>query len=445
MRSFVSAQMNFGVVKEVSSGDRYVPLEFLRGFAAIIVFIDHFFLLFIPQLTGVYDGEKVLADMQRNSSVWIPLLFQLFSPVSGSPVFSIFNGSAAVQFFFVLSAYVLTTRYFQTGKVRLLWLGAIKRWFRLMGPVLMSILISYGFMKAKLYCTDDVADIVISTFLSTQGRISPHLGQIGPNSQPDPNFFEAFLQGSVLTFFRGDTTYLASMWIIRYDFFGAQLAFFTAYLYSVLSTPSKDLKTSLFLIMFLLCHTVAIFVSPYSVYFLAGVFLSFFHSRYDKIVVRSDWTLFAIFCVIFYCFGFFYPRNAYGWVEVLLSIAKVETIRVYFYALGAIILIHLCLKHSATYGLLSNCTVRQVNIGKLLGLYSVGFYFLGLQMDFSLGSYLFVKTYQTDSYWGELVTFLLTFVALTVAAEIFGRFDTYWSAQVNRVFSHLSKIVLINR
>ena len=92
---------------------RNIALECLRGGAALAVVFGHCAVAFgLP--------------------IWqLPQIAQL-------P----FNGSSAVEFFFVLSGYVLT-RAFVTNEN---WIGllrsAAKRYFRLLGPVLLATLVS---------------------------------------------------------------------------------------------------------------------------------------------------------------------------------------------------------------------------------------------------------------------------------------------------------------
>ena len=70
-----------------------IPLEALRGVASLVVVVAHVCGGFFP-LSGGADR--------------------------GTPLFVFMNGRAAIQLFFVLSAYVLTRRYFELGDNRIL-------------------------------------------------------------------------------------------------------------------------------------------------------------------------------------------------------------------------------------------------------------------------------------------------------------------------------------
>src|SRR5215472_16570432 len=102
-----------------------IVLEAIRGGAALVVVVWHVCVGFFPySLNGWWQG---------------------------SPLNLFMNGHSAVQLFFVLSGYVLTRRYFESGNNRILLRGAVKRWPRLMGPVLLVVLASYMLFKLDLY------------------------------------------------------------------------------------------------------------------------------------------------------------------------------------------------------------------------------------------------------------------------------------------------------
>src|SRR5690348_3116873 len=98
-------------------------LEALRGLASIIVLFYHYMLGFFP-------GGHFF---------------------SGTPLYFLFNGTSSVMFFFTLSGFVLTLKYFKTTDPGVITSGAAKRYFRLLGPVLVTILISFLLFAFHLY------------------------------------------------------------------------------------------------------------------------------------------------------------------------------------------------------------------------------------------------------------------------------------------------------
>ena len=81
-------------------------LEGLRGIASLVVVIGHFIFVFLPYLATLYYPAAGAAPRNR------------FEAVLAYPPFSLlFSAEAAVCVFFVMSGYVLTTKYFSTGDV----------------------------------------------------------------------------------------------------------------------------------------------------------------------------------------------------------------------------------------------------------------------------------------------------------------------------------------
>jgi peptidoglycan/LPS O-acetylase OafA/YrhL len=189
---------NFGACRLANSGARQVkkdvPLEGIRGIAALIVVLYHVFLGFFP-------------DIHR-----APFL-------RGTPLYVLMNGDAAVMVFFVLSGYVLTRGYFIVGDNRILLKGAMKRWPRLMGPVLLVVLVSYLLFKFHLYEFEQAGTISGSSWL-----IKFASGESYDTMMP-VHFWDAFEEGSFLTFFRGDFHYNSSLWTMHPEFIGSFIAF----------------------------------------------------------------------------------------------------------------------------------------------------------------------------------------------------------------------------
>jgi peptidoglycan/LPS O-acetylase OafA/YrhL len=166
------------------AGQKDVTLEALRGIAAFVVVLHHTALGFFP----------------GNAALLAPL-----------------NASAAVSFFFALSGYVLTRRYFEVGDNRILIRGAVKRWPRLMGPVLLVVLASYGLFQFGLYRFEHAGAVVGSPWLASFG----HSGIAQPI-----RFWDAFAEGAVLAFVSSShANFDSSLWTMHPELVGSFLAF----------------------------------------------------------------------------------------------------------------------------------------------------------------------------------------------------------------------------
>lgn len=103
-------------------------LEGLRGICCLIVILDHCINTFKPDLrfTGLSDaGGKI-----RQLIAWTPL--NIF-----------YSGIAPVCIFFILSGFVLSIKYNNTKMNYVIYQGVIKRYPRLIFPILIAMLLMY--------------------------------------------------------------------------------------------------------------------------------------------------------------------------------------------------------------------------------------------------------------------------------------------------------------
>jgi peptidoglycan/LPS O-acetylase OafA/YrhL len=173
----------------------------------MVVVLNHSILAFWPKYYGL--GPALPGGSQT---------------LQGQLYYAFINGPAAVCLFFVLSGYVLTRRYCQTGDTAILMKGAVKRWPRLMGPVFVTVLISYALFYFNLYRFQQAAAVSGSPWLALFG------GSFTQSSGPPLtvaviHWRGALAEGSYLTFFRGDALFDSSLWTMRPEFLGSLLAF----------------------------------------------------------------------------------------------------------------------------------------------------------------------------------------------------------------------------
>ena len=191
----------------IGSAKRDAHLETLRGLAALSVLFWHTSLGFFPVLSGIFPG------------------FSLEQSLRGSLAYGFFNGTAAVGFFFVLSGYVLTRSFFQSGNSVVLYKNAIKRWPRLAAPVGVVVVLSWAAIEMGFYHFTSVARMTGSPWLFTFGYAS---------REPfDPDFLGALSQGFVTTFFRGDATYDSSIWSMKFEMIGSFISFALAMMLAI--------------------------------------------------------------------------------------------------------------------------------------------------------------------------------------------------------------------
>jgi peptidoglycan/LPS O-acetylase OafA/YrhL len=248
-----------------------VPLEAIRGVAAITVVSWHALLAFFPEKSGEFKQFPDAASF------------------AGLPGFGLIYGTAAITLFFVLSGYVLTRRYFETHDGAIILRGVLKRWPRLAGPVLVVVMASYALCALHAYFHVQAAEITKSAWLA-------HFG--GFVEKPfAPSLLDALNQGVFATFFRGESYYDSSLWTMRYELGGSFLAFGIALALGLFRGLSKYLAASALGLALIFLN----FNGPAYAPFVVGVGLAYFLQK------EAKWPPFAAcgaVALAIYLFGF---------------------------------------------------------------------------------------------------------------------------------------------
>jgi peptidoglycan/LPS O-acetylase OafA/YrhL len=178
-----------------------MELEGLRGIAAIVVVFYHNLLAFYA--LAFFGVGSALAPIQNE---WFE------TELYGTPFSALFSGTFAVAIFFVLSGFVLSIGFFQTGKSQIIKSLAIKRYLRLMIPALASILLCYVLMKIGVSHAQSAALITHSGWLDSGWNFTPNLS-------------EAIWSGVVSIFSVGHNPYNNVLWTMTTEFVGSFIVF----------------------------------------------------------------------------------------------------------------------------------------------------------------------------------------------------------------------------
>jgi peptidoglycan/LPS O-acetylase OafA/YrhL len=175
-------------------------LESLRGLAALAVVFNHFVIGFYPVLYfGASEPGHLPESMER--------------VLSGTPLNLLYNGSFSVALFFVLSGFVLSYKFFHDRSLPAPFIGlTVKRYVRLLPPVVVSVLLSYLLLRSSLLFTGPAGILTGSTQFSGYLRFAPDLGAA---------LHEAFV-GALL---RHHAAYNGVLWTMTFEFFGSLLVF----------------------------------------------------------------------------------------------------------------------------------------------------------------------------------------------------------------------------
>ncbi len=375
-----------------SESSRDVPLEALRGFAALVVVAWHFFLGFDP-------------DVLSNPSYG----------VRGTPFFAFLHGSAAVSVFFVLSGYVLTRRYFETGDKRVLIIGAAKRWFRLFLPVFLSVMLSWLFFAGGLYAYEDAGAISHSDWLTSFG-----FSMIPPF---EPNFLAAIINGFSETVYHDVNAFNPLLWTIHIELIGSYLAFAFAALIKWLR--GRDALIALMLVLGVLSLH---FINLFLINFLAGTLLAYYAPHF-KTLKHTTAIVFIALSLVF--LGYREPIGFYAMFDFLNPING-ESLRAYTSTIGAVFIMMSFVGYAPLRRRLQGRAARA------LGRMSFPIYLVHIILLFSLGSTVFVLAKDGNSNGvALLITALDLIPAILVLAAVFVVIDIKWIAFVNSAFRRI--------
>lgn len=166
--------------------ERVTYFDGVRGLMALNVVLHHFTILFFPELYYV------------NQNCWW----------SKSPLAVLNNGNIAVQYFFVLSSFLLTcSMYTRHIDFEAVIKKVVSRYFRLIPMVFLATVLAYGLMKGGMMYHHMLKDY-ISNFdaISCFNNFTPSLGNL---------FTNIFLNTFINT-----NEYVSPFWTIKWEMIG---------------------------------------------------------------------------------------------------------------------------------------------------------------------------------------------------------------------------------
>jgi len=129
--------------------------------AALIVVFHHFAYVFLVFATRGAGANH----------------FAIERTIYTTPLQLLVAGNFAVCIFFILSGYVLSYAFFQTGNTAAVRKAAVKRYFRLMPPILGSVLLAWAIIRFGLNFSDPAAAISGSSWLANFWPRTVSLGE----------------------------------------------------------------------------------------------------------------------------------------------------------------------------------------------------------------------------------------------------------------------------
>jgi len=370
----------------------------LRGIAALVVVLNHAFDGFLPRYSGLDYGH--LGDR-----------------LQGSVLYILINGSAAVTFFFVLSAYILTRRYCLSGDTTILLKGAIKRWPRLTGPIFAAVMVSYLLFFFHLYHFEEAGARSGSEWLVVFAGAFRQPGG-PPITAAAIHWPDALLQGLFLTLFRGDWRFDSSLWTMKFEFIGSFIAFGLAPILREARRYASYLVISIAVLAIAILY-FAYFTRSEMAAFPVGVAMAALIPR-DAHLSRA--VVFPAVLISLFLMG--YPGDPIGAYAMFKGLTALGMPFAYPQIAGAAILI-LAVEMSPD--------LRRMLSGRFaafLGGLSFPIYLLHALVIASIGSWVYLRA-------GVLPAFAAVFAVSTVASLPLMKFNDWWVGRVNALASRI--------
>lgn len=364
---------------------RLTYLEGLRGFAAMMVFFCHFGYAFYYAL---FSAKISQANM--------PYHFDAF--LATTPFNLLYNGKLAVRIFFLLCGYVICLKYFQTKDKKYLINGAIKRYFRLIVPILFIEVIVYLLMKMGAYHNVEAAVISKSDDWFALFNVEP------------ASFVKMLKEAFFDSFFTKAKTYNTVLWIMKYEFLGSMMVYAILYV-----TGNWKYRDILYVILIMAClrnDFVCIFIGM----FLCDIMVN--GPKWLMKICKNKFILFisTIIGVIFAT----YPAGGvwvYSYLEHSFYRFLGEPRVIIFYVIGSTLLFWVLL-NSALMQKIFNVRVLQ-----FLGKYSFGIYLVHFPIIATFSAWFLVSLSNRFHYNMIIsINFILTAILVLVCAFFVTRY-----------------------
>jgi peptidoglycan/LPS O-acetylase OafA/YrhL len=349
---------------------RQQHLDSLRGLAALIVVLEHYFAAFYPYTVFGAQGHY------RQIAAWESVAFY-------PPFGTLIAGHLAVCLFFILSGYVLSYRFLgERSEPSDLIAAMLRRPIRLGGLVVFTMGAAFLLWRAGFFFHHQVADLSHSRPWFDE----PWTGPIG---------LAALIQDLLVPFSRG-RVYNGPLWTIEIELYGSLATF--AFLLLFRASPYRRI------ILFAL--VIALTTSFYQAFAL-GVLLADIHKERDLIKMPTPLMVVLVALAVYlssyphHCAPEFVERSIYG----ILPTSKTPG---GYPMLAAALLFVIVLTSERAHSILAWRALRF--LGRIsYGIYAIHFLVLG-----SVSSWLFLELLEHTTYAGAFAIVLASGLAGSV-------------------------------
>ena len=336
-------------------------LDGIRGLAALNVLVTHLIVAFYPAL---YNGNS--SQTHFANGVEVALAKSLWT--------ILYVGDISVPILFVLSAYVLSFRFFMHQDTAIATASAYRRYMRLELPVLAAVLVSWAFMHFGLYYNAQAAVITHSEWF------------LGSYYQFPPDFWGAVRQALWECFaVGGNVSYNPVLWTMNYEMLGS----FSVFGFLALFGKSRS-RYLVYAVMAL------VFIKSYYFAFVIGMVLSDLHySDWGKpireYVLRRPWLSWGSI-VLGLLLGVYFKDSRNIWCQIMNIQFLLDwgiDLYAFYHIVGAGLVLFGCFYNTKIQSVLSK------GFFQFFGRIAFSLYLIHFILICSLSSFLFLVVYQS--------------------------------------------------
>jgi len=382
-------------MKQAQKPGKLMPLEGLRGVAAVIVMLGHMVRGLVPPGPGDWDRVH---QFHR----WL------------------LNGGASVTLFFVLSGLILSLPFAKDRSRLRVLMALLKRWPRLAALTTIACLFSWGMIVLSQDNYEQAAAVTNNKWMASHFN--------APLKSQDISWMAALREGLFNVFVSGSSTFDSPLWTMRIELFGSFVVFLMApVLFGLRSWPLR-----LAIISTVMAAAGTAFPLTYVSDFLVGSILAMLFSEH-KMLGFSNWAAAGIGLAGVYLFCFSAAENHMIHAPIKAMLPAGETAH-FVWDVSAALIIMVLLGNPFL------CRVFSKTWAKWLGLLSFPIYLLHVPIMLSAGAVSIMNAVgpfgTTGAVWlAAAVTLALTLLCALPLAWV----DKAWTSLLGRAAALLMK------
>lgn len=355
-------------------------MQGVRGMSVIMVMAEHYLFAFF---------SLVMLDSTLLQSSSTIISKSLYTPAN-----LLYNGSAAVCIFFVLSGYVLSYKFFRTEKrfaFTDLVVNCVKRYFRLMIPVAVIVMLIWTMGLLDLFFFNQMIGITQS---------------INPDYYSQDLGLTAAIELAVVgVLFDGSYAFNPPLWTMKIELFGSIIVYSIMF---IANNKSRAIRYLLYII------GIVVFFDSYYFSFILGVLLSDYSAdeQGSGLTRLNSYSISCIFAMSLVLMGYTIKGYSSGYYQVFMGdLFGIQEYKLQI--IGSALFIFCIMSSDRLKGLF------KIKLLLMLGKISFGIYLIHYLVLSSVMSFAFIYLLQSLSFESSfLIAFMFIGFPMTIASSI---------------------------